>query len=105
MKTILKITALAAVAAFSLPAQAQERASLPEALFGGIVQERDVALAFSFLHQALDGALQGREIQPPEELARRADEIGDEVRQRGAAAAHALLEALERRARNAVRGR
>ena len=70
MKRIL----VGAIVAFALSAQApdalaQERRPLPDALFGGIVQDRDVTVFFDYLREALNAAMEGREAAPPDELA------------------------------------
>ena len=89
-----------AIVAFALSAQApdayaQERRPLPDALFGGIVQERDVTVFFDYLRESLNAAIEGREAAPPDELAQRAEAIGEEVKRRGAVAARALIDAIE----------
>ena len=101
---------LALAAALSLtlmsPAHARdsgEGAPALEGLFAGIVQERDVALFFDYLRDALRAAVAGREARPPEELTRRAEAIGEEVKQRGAAAAEAAIDAIERSVREGMR--
>ena len=86
--------------AFALSAQApdalaQERRPLPDAIFGGIVQDRDVTVFFAYLREALSAAIEGREAAPPEELSQRAEAIGEEAKRRGAVAARALIDAIE----------
>jgi hypothetical protein len=73
------------------------------ALFGGIVQEKDVGLFFDYLRNALQAAVDGREAQPPEELVQRAEAIGEEVKRRGAAAARAVIDAIEQSVREGMR--
>ena len=91
---------LGVMVAFALSAQvpdalAQERRPLPDALFGGIVQDRDVTVFFDYLREALNAAIEGREAAPPEELAQRAEVMGEEMKKRGAVAARALIDAIE----------
>jgi hypothetical protein len=93
-----------ALLGFALTASAhsagpQER----QPLLGGIVQERDVALVFDYLREALSAAADGREIAPPEELTQRAEAIGAEVKRRGADAARALIDAVEASMREGMR--
>ena len=79
------------------------RSAFPGALLGGIVQERDVGLVFDYLRQALQAAVDGREAPPPEELVQRAEAIGDEMKRRGAAAARAVIDAIEQSVREGMR--
>jgi len=79
------------------------RPPLPEALLGGIVQERDVTLVFDYLRDALKAAMQGREAPPPDALTQRAEAIGDELKRRGAVAARAAIDAIEQTVRDAMR--
>ena len=75
-----------------------------EALFSGLVQEQDVALAFRYLRESLDAALLGREpAPPPEALIQRAETIGNELKRRGGVAAHRVLDEIERILREEVR--
>src|SRR5688500_4645163 len=96
--TPLLVLALAAGAA-----NAHERDPLLGPLLGGIVQERDVGLFFGYMREALDAAIEGRETSPPAELAQRAEEIGEAVKRRGAAAARSLLDSIETTVREGVR--
>ena len=66
---------------------AQERRRAARSLLGGIVQERDVDLVFGYLREALNAAIEGREAAPPDELAQRAEAMGEEMKRRGAVAA------------------
>ena len=89
-----------ALVAFALSAQApealaQERRPLPDPLFGGIVQDRDVTVFFDYLREALNAAIEGREAPPPYELEQRAEVMGEEMKRRGAVAARALIDAIE----------
>ena len=79
------------------------RYPMPESIFGGIVQERDVGLVFGYLRESLSAAIEGREAAPPDELARRAESIGEELKRRGAAAARDVLDTIERSVREGVR--
>ena len=93
--------ALSAVAYARDPAERAPR--LGPDLLGGIVQESDVDLVFDYLRDALRAAMDGRDAQPPDELVRRAEAIGDEMKRRGAAAAQAVLDAIERSVRDSMR--
>jgi hypothetical protein len=73
------------------------------AITQGLIEERDVDLVFGYLHEAFDGALQGREVAPPAALTQRAEAIGDEAKRRGAVAGHALLDAIERAIRESMK--
>jgi hypothetical protein len=79
------------------------RGALPEHLLGGIVQERDVDLVFGYLRDALSAAIQGREAAPPDELVRRAESMGEELKRRGAAAARGVIDAIEQTVREGLR--
>ena len=70
---------------------------------GGIVQEQDVALFFDYLRDAVSAAVEGRPAEPPQALTRRAQEIGEEMKRHGAAAARALIDSLESAVREAPR--
>ena len=76
----------------------------PGEVVRSLVRERDVALFFDFLRGSLTAALQGREAPPlPEELASRAEALGQTLRAQGSLAALVLLDALEQRAKQALR--
>jgi hypothetical protein len=76
----------------------------PGQMLRGLVRESDVALLFDFLRGSLAAALQGREAPPvPEELAGRAEALGNALKVQGAFAALALFDALEQRAKRALR--
>lgn len=64
-------------------------------VLGGVVQQEDVELFFDYLRDALTAASEGRAAAPPEALTRRAEEIGEDMKRHGAAAARALVDALE----------
>jgi hypothetical protein len=76
----------------------------PEVLLKGAVSERDVSLLFAYLRSALLAAVEGREAPAPEELQRRAETLGNELKLRSALAAWVLLDALEVTANEALRG-
>jgi hypothetical protein len=98
--------ALAFAASISAPARAEPPAPLtPEALLGGLVQENDVSLMFSYVRDAFRAALRGQDAQPPYELQRRADEIGYELKRRGAIAGDMLINEIERSMRDELRQR
>lgn len=75
----------------------------PRQLFHGMVREDDVALLFDYLRRGVAAAARGDHPPPPDELQRRAEVLGHELRQRGALAALILLGTLEARARDALR--
>ena len=75
----------------------------PQLLFGGIVTENDVGLLFAHLRASLLAAAENREPPQSEELARRLEVMGAEVRLRGIIAGLALSHAAEQAARDAVR--
>ena len=79
------------------------RRPLPESIFGGIVQERDIGLVFGYLREALSAAIQGREAAPPDEIMQRAESMGEELKRRGAAAGRALIDAIEQSVREGLR--
>ena len=98
--------AIAALFGMTLCASAyghDARATLPDHLLGGIVQERDVDLVFGYLRDALSAAIQGREAAPPDELVRRAESMGEELKRRGAAAARGVIDAIEQAVREGMR--
>jgi hypothetical protein len=100
---------LAAGLAFCAPASADDRpvdplAQIdPQALFKGMVSEADVALLFAYLRSALIAASQGRDAPPPEELDRRAEALGNELRLRGTLAGLLVLGAIEHSAKQVFR--
>lgn len=90
----------------SASAHEPDRFPMPsiESLFSGLIQEQDVALAFGYLRESLDSAVQGREPSPPPEaLVRRGEAIAEEAKQRGAATARTVLDAIEAMLREKVR--
>jgi hypothetical protein len=98
----------AALLSFALcvPAHAEDSRQLPASpLLGGIIQEHDVTLAFDYLREALKAGMQGREVEPPKELTQRAQAIGEELKERGATAARAAIDAIEDAVRESLRER
>lgn len=87
--------------ALVFPAHASDhdarRGVSPSDVVGGLIQERDVALLFGYLRETLSAAVEGRDVMPspPDELTRRAEVLGGEMKRRGAAAGHAILDAIE----------
>lgn len=69
---------------------------------GPFLQERDVGLFFDYLREAIDAASEGRAAPPPEALARRAEEISEQLKQHGLAAARGLVDALESTVRDGL---
>ncbi|MCW5606074.1 MAG: hypothetical protein KIT18_16160 [Burkholderiales bacterium] len=103
------LAAVAAALAFGMPAHAGERqpdpfAQIdPQVLFRGMVSEADVSLLFSYLRAAMLAASQGRDAPVPEELNRRAEALGNELKLRGMLAGLLLLNAIEQSAKEALR--
>ena len=76
----------------------------PERLMQGAIRESDVTLFLDYLRAAILAAAEGREpAPPPEELQRRAEELGTELGARGTLAALLALSALERQAKAFIR--
>jgi len=75
----------------------------PKVLLHGVVRDEDLALLFSHFRNALLAAYEGREPPSPEELNRRMDAIGGELRARGLFAGMLLLATFEAAARQALR--
>lgn len=60
------------------------------------IQENDVSLLLDYLRAAIRASSEGRELPPPpRELAKRMEELGSELKTRGALAAFSFLRALE----------
>jgi hypothetical protein len=104
MKHIITAALLTLALCASARAEDPRRLS-PESLLGGIIQERDVTLLFDYLRDALKAGMQGREVQPPKELTQRAEAIGEELKDRGATAARAAIDAIEDAVRESMRDR
>ena len=102
MKRLVAAT-LSALAVCSSAYAEDTRRPPVNSFLGGIVQERDVGLVFDYLRDALNAAMEGRDAPSPDELTRRAEAIGDEVKRRGAAAARAAIDAIEQSVREAMR--
>lgn len=75
----------------------------PALFFQGVLMERDVALLFDHLRLSLAAAAAGQEAPPAPELEQRAAAIGDELRLRGTLFGLVMLNALEARAKEALR--
>ena|SRR5688572_21609287 len=101
----MKNAAIAALLlAFCASAYAHdERRSPPASILGGVVQERDVGLVFDYLREALDAAIEGRETPPAAAIEERANEIGKEMKRRGATAARVIIDAIEKSVRDGLR--
>lgn len=98
------LTAVPAAAADRDPLSGVERLLAPQVLLGGVVRESDVTLLFDHLRATLAAASAGREAPAvPEALARRFDEAGGELRQRGTLLGLALSHVAERALREALR--
>ena len=80
-----------------------EQMMTPRAWLGGRVTEADVELLFAYLRASLVAASQGRELPVPEELSRRAEAIGRDLQRHGMLTGLLLLQALEARAKQAIR--
>ncbi|MFO0255874.1 MAG: hypothetical protein ACK5ZW_00400 [Betaproteobacteria bacterium] len=98
------LTAVPVSAADRDPLPGVERLLNPQLLFGGVVREADVSLLFDHLRATLAASAAGREPPAmPEALARRFDEAGGELRQRGTLLGLALSHVAERALREALR--
>ena len=93
---IAGLTALTLSAPVAAAGEGDSSRAPADGLFAGIVQERDVALAFDYLRDAVSAAVEGREPPRADELTQRAEAIGEDMKRRGAAAARAVLDAIER---------
>ena len=117
MRTANFLVTIAMAAACSAPCAAQEPLSGPAArldaqleamfergeLLRGVVTEQDVALLFAHLRAMLLARSTGSTPPSAEELNRRAEVIGRELKARGMLAGLLMLTALEERARQLVR--
>lgn len=111
MRSRLSILALLLGLGSAMPAAAavpdnripSDEAANP-ALLGGLVDDADVDLLFSYLGDAVRAAGEGRDIPPPPAaLAERAESVGEELRRRGTLAGLLLLKALEANTRELMR--
>lgn len=79
-------------------AAAQQNPALPfdpQNPLGGIVREDDVPVLFDYLREAWVGAMEGRSVPVPDEVQRRAEAIGTELRGRAAVGGVLLLNIIE----------
>jgi len=101
------ILAVIVIFAVSAPARAEHADDPISAAAGsfvrGLVQEEDVSLLFGYFREALAAAAEGRDAPVPDTLTRRAEEIGEQAKQRGAIAGRVLLDAFEASLRSIVR--
>ena len=81
---------------------ALEQMLTPEAWLGGRITEADVDLLFAYLRASLLASTHGHEVPVPDELKRRAETLGRELRAHGILAGLLLLQALEARAKQAL---
>jgi hypothetical protein len=105
VKSTVVAAALAAFACATAHAHDPQRNPAPpiESIFAGLIQEQDVALAFRYLRESLDAALEGREPPRADPLVERGEVIAKEAQRRGAAAARSMLDMIEGILREAVR--
>ncbi len=75
----------------------------PEAWLKGKVSEADVSLLFAYLKATLLAASQGKQLPVPDEINRRAEALGRELKLQGVLTGLLLLDALESGARQALR--
>lgn len=86
------------------PFAAMESLLTPQVLLGGVVQERDVSLFFDHLRASMLAAGEGRASPPlPDELDRRLEAAGAEMRLRGTLIGLALSQVMERALRESLR--
>jgi hypothetical protein len=104
-KRLIGLVALALAAPVHADDSSRNATPTADSLLHGLVQEQDVALAFDYLRESLSAALEGREPPPPDRILRRAEIIGEEAKSRGAGAARALLDEIERSIRGGMRER
>jgi hypothetical protein len=105
MKSTVVAAAVALFACSGALAQDPQRNPLLpiESIFAGLIQEQDVALAFRYLRESLDAALEGREPPRADPLMERGEVIAKEAQRRGAATARSMLDMIEGILREAVR--
>ena len=75
----------------------------PRILLHGVVRDEDLALLFAHVRASLLAAAEGRQPPPTDELNRRMEAIGGELRARGMFAGLLMLSAFESAARQALR--
>ncbi len=75
----------------------------PQVLLRGLVTESDVSLLFAYLRSSLLAGATGNPPDASPEIARRAEQLGNELKLRGGLVALALLSALEESAKQALR--
>lgn len=98
-------------ASLSLPAMAQERDAAakldelldPQTLITGLLSENDVSLVFAYVRAALLATIAGKPAEQPEELTRRAEQMGKDLQFRGTLLGIALLSVLESHAKEVLR--
>ena len=110
--SMISVAAVVLMLGLAAPASAEDRADPfagidalldPKVLLQGVLREEDVALLFAQLRAALLASYQGREAPAAEELNRRLEAIGGEMKARDAIAGLVLLTAFEAAARQALR--
>jgi len=109
---LVPILALCAGLAVAAPPQPGEAADStlrpvpsldPKLLLHGVVRDEDLALLFAHFRAALLASYEGREPPSADELERRMEAIGGELRARGLLAGMLLLATFEAAARQALR--
>ena len=75
----------------------------PQTLFQGMIRESDVSLFFDYLRAAMAAAARGEEAPVPEELQKRAETLGNELKMRSTLSALSLLSAMEAQAKQWLR--
>jgi len=103
LRIVAGLTVLMFCASVLAAERDEPRVGVGESHFGGLVEERDVELAFDYLRDAVSAALEGREVRPPDALKQRAEAIAEEMKRRGAAAARAVIDAIEQSVREGLR--
>ena len=108
----ISISAMVLMLGLAAPASAEDRADPfagvetlldPKVLLQGVLREEDVSLLIAQLRAALLASYQGREAPAAEDLNRRLEAIGGEMKAHGAVAGLVLLTAFEAAARQALR--
>lgn len=111
MRLRVLVVAVCLAGAVSLPAAANDRDALarlesvldPQVLLRGLITETDVSLVFAYVKAALLASATGGQAETPPELARRAEQLGNDLKLRGTLVGIALLSALEASAKQALR--